>query len=148
MTRLVRRNLTLLSSGFCSGFLRDEDFLEFSEVPGPTCSTEVSRPTSLLSNRVKGLSPFQNVDIFHSLMIEVLKVIPLTQWALIQIQSSQEPMGCFISHQVALLPLVKVHRNKEEEANPGTLCHFLEHSPMKWCEFISLAQFWLVEHNS
>lgn len=59
-------------------------------------------------------------------MIEVLKVTPLTQWALIKIPSIQESMGNFTSDHRALLPLVKVNRNQEEEVNPGTLCHFLE----------------------
>lgn len=57
-------------------------------------------------------------------------------------------MGYFTSDQGALLPVVKVHRNQEEEANLATLCHFLESSHMTWHEVISLAQFWLVEHSS
>lgn len=81
-------------------------------------------------------------------MIEVIKCTPLTQWALIKIPSVQEPMGYFTSDQGTLLPLVKFHTNQEEEANPGTLCHFLVYSHMTWCEIIILTQFWLVEHNS
>ena len=81
-------------------------------------------------------------------MIKVIKCTPLMQWALIKIPSVQELMGYFTSDQGELLPLLKVHRNQEEEANPGTLCHFLEYSHMTLCEIIIITQFWLVEHNS
>ena len=81
-------------------------------------------------------------------MIKVIKCSPLTQWALIKIPSVREPMRYFTSDQGELLPLLKVHRNQEEEANPGILCHFLEYSHMTLCEIIILTQFWLVEHNS
>ena len=72
-----------------------------------------------MSNGVEDLSPFLNFGNFLPQMTGALKVTPLTQWALIPIPSVQEPMGYFTSDQGALLPLVKVHRNQEEEANPG-----------------------------
>jgi hypothetical protein len=81
-------------------------------------------------------------------MIEVLKITPFSQWALIKITSVQEPMGYFSLDQGAFLPLVTVHRTQEEEANPGSLGHFLDYSHTTWCENIILTQFWFVEHNS
>ena len=83
-----------------------------------------------MSNGVEDLSSFPNFDNFLPLMTEALKVTPLTQWAPITILSAQDPMGYFTSDQEALVALVKIHRNQEEESNPGILCHFFECSHM------------------
>ena len=69
-------------------------------------------------------------------MSEILKVTPFTQWTPISIHFPQEPMGYFTLVQRAFLPLDIVLQNQEEDASPGTLCHFLEYSDMTWCQII------------